>query len=426
MPFSEALFRGPAPDGGLYVPVQVPRLGPDEMLGGGSFPETALRLASRFLYGDVPEAVLRAVVEEALDFPLVLRPLEDGLHVLELFHGPTLAFKDVGARFMAALMDRLDPRPHERRTVLVATSGDTGSAVARAFAGRARFRVVVLYPEDGVGAVQRRLFTTPGGNVVAAAVRGDFDDCQRLAREAFADPVADRVRLTSANSINVGRLLPQSFYYAEAVRLGGWRSGGCVFSVPSGNLGNLTGGLLAARAGLPVRRFVAAVNANDAFHRWWRDGVHETRPTLRTLSNAMDVGDPGNRERIADLFDGDLDALRRSVWSASFDDADTLEALRRLDSRTGYLADPHTAVGVLGAEAYRERSGLREPTVILATAHPAKFPEVMERAVGRRAKAPDRLVCALEGEERVERLEPRLEELRALLEEDRAGGEGAP
>jgi threonine synthase len=423
VPFSEALFRGLAPDGGLYVPAETPRLPPAAILGGDSFRETALLIARALLGGSVSEDLLVDVIDEALDFPVPVVPLGDDLFVLELFHGPTLAFKDVGARFMAALMERLDPEPDRRRVVLVATSGDTGSAVAHAFAGRDRFQVIVLFPAGKVSDVQRRLFTTLHGNVVAAAVHGDFDDCQRLAKEAFRAPDAERFRLTSANSINAGRLVPQSFYYAEAVRVGGWLQEGCVFSVPSGNFGNLTGGLLAERLGLPVRRFIAATNANDGFHRYLVEGAFRPIDTRHTLSNAMDVGDPSNRERIDVLFEGDVERMRQSIWTSSFSDSATLECMGRVRKTRGYLLDPHTAVGFLGAEAYRVHHGADEPIVILSTAHPAKFPEVVERATGRRADPPDRLRAALEGDERWVDLDPELGALTSLLRDVGAGEE---
>lgn len=423
MPFSEALFRGLAPDGGLYVPTETPRISPATMLGGSSFPETALPMARALLGESVSERLLADVIDEALDFPVPLVPLGDGLFVLELFHGPTLAFKDVGARFMAALMERLDPEPDRKRVVLVATSGDTGSAVAHAFAGRDRFQVIVLFPAGGVSDVQRRLFTTLHGNVVAAAVQGDFDDCQRLAKEAFRAPDAEKFRLTSANSINAGRLVPQSFYYAEATRLGGWLEDGCVFSVPSGNFGNLTGGLLAARLGLPVRRFIAATNANDGFHRYLAEGAFRAIATRHTLSNAMDVGDPSNRERIDVLFAEDVEEMRSSIWTCPFSDSATLECMRRVRATRGYLLDPHTAVGFLGAEAYRAHHGEDEPVVILSTAHPAKFPEVVERATGERVDPPARLRAALEGKERWVDLDPELSALTSLLK-DVGAGEG--
>ena len=412
----EALFQGPAPDGGLYIPTMMPRL---DALGvvrqSRSFADTALRAAIALFGDEVPAPVLEQIVAEALDFPVPLVSLGDDIHVLELFHGPTAAFKDVGARFMAELMDRLDPDPERSRLVLVATSGDTGGAVAHAFAGMPRFRVVVLFPREGVSDEQRRLFTTLGGNVTAVSVSGSFDDCQDLVKAAFRSSGAARLGLTAANSINVGRLVPQTFYYLEAARQGGWSD--CVFTVPSGNLGNLTAGLLAALAGLPVRRFVSALNVNDTFLRHLETGAPETKPVRRTFSNAMDVSLPNNLERLVSLTGGDRQRLRRWVWSASFGDDATLECMARVRAERGYLLDPHGAVGMLGAEAYRREEGDEGPMVVLATAHPAKLTQVVEKAVGERPAAPPAILTALAREEKIVPLEPSNVEFFELLEE---------
>ncbi len=419
---AEALFQGPAPDGGLYVPVASSRFDPALVARTSrSFADTALRSALALIGDEVAAETLEQVVAEALDFPVPLVSIGDDLHVLELFHGPTAAFKDVGARFMAALMDRLDPDPERTRLVLVATSGDTGGAVTHAFADRPRFPVVVLFPEDGVSDEQRRLFTTLGGRVTAVAVQGSFDDCQALAKSAFRSSEAGRLSLTSANSINVGRLIPQSFYYVDAVRQGAW-DGACVFSVPSGNLGNLTAGLIAARAGLPVHRLVAALNVNDTLLRHLETGAASSRATRRTLSSAMDVSDPSNLERLASLTGARLDELRRWIWSASFDDRATTESMARCHRERGYLIDPHGAVGLLGAVAYREASeGGAAPSVVLATAHPAKLPGVVEAAVGVRPEIPPVIARALDAQERIVQMGGDLAELMELLDEV-AGG----
>ena len=418
---TEALFEGPAADGGLYVPATSWRLdAPAVVRGSRSFADTALGAAITLLGDDVAPAVLEEIVAEAIDFPAPLLPLADGLHVLELFHGPTAAFKDVGTRFMAALMDRLDPEPGRTRLVLVATSGDTGGAVAHAFAGRPRFKVVVLFPNGGVSEEQRRLFTTLEGDVIAARVPGSFDDCQALVKAAFRSPAAARLGLTAANSINVGRLVPQTFYYIDAIRQGGWADG-CAFSVPSGNLGNLTAGLLAAQAGLPIRRLVSSLNVNDTFLRHLETGAAEARPARRTVSSAMDVSVPSNLERLVSLTGGDLDELRRFVWSRSFDDPATMACMARVRAEHGYLADPHTAVGILGAEAYRSEQGDHGPMVVLATAHPAKLPDVVEAVVGERPPRPAAMAAAFEREERIVSVESHVRALLELLEEV-AGG----
>ena len=424
---TEALFQGPAPDGGLYVPAALPAVDAARIARtSGSFQETATRMAVGLLGGEVPASVLEEIVAEALDFPVPLVPIGDDLHVLELFHGPTAAFKDVGARFMAALMDRLDPEPDRTRVVLVATSGDTGGAVAHAFAARSRFRVVVLFPGSGVSDEQRRLFTTLGRNVTAVSVDDSFDACQALVKAAFRSGEAERLALTAANSINVGRLVPQSFYYVDAVRQGAWGRP-CVFSVPSGNLGNITGGLIAALAGLPVERLVASLNANDVYLRHLRTGSAGRQATRKTLSSAMDVGDPSNLERLSALTGASLDELRRRTWSASFDDDATVAAMARCHRERGYLIDPHGAVGLLGAEAYREAHARGDgdrgaPTVVLATAHPAKLPAVVEAATGVHPPVPPAIAQALRAEERTVPLKGDLPGLLELLDEVAGGG----
>jgi threonine synthase len=414
---TQALFQGPAADGGLYVPSAPPTFDAGRIARESrSFQETALRMAVGLLGGEVPTPVLEEIVAEALDFPVPVVAIGDDVHVLELFHGPTAAFKDVGARFMAALMDRVDPEPDRTRLVLVATSGDTGGAVADAFARRPRFKTVVLFPEGGVTPEQRKLFSTLGSGVIAAQVPGTFDDCQALVKTAFRHASAERLGLTAANSINVGRLVPQTFYYVDAVRQGGWNDG-CAFSVPSGNLGNLTGGLLAALAGLPVRRLVSSLNANDTFLRHLTTGSAEHRPARRTLSSAMDVSLPNNLERLISLTGGELERLRGMVWARSFDDDVTTACMKRVRAERGYLLDPHAAVGMLGAEAYRRELGDRGPIVVLATAHPAKLPDVVEAAVGERPAPPPQMRAALARTERIVPLERSDAALLDLLEE---------
>ncbi|RMH21465.1 MAG: threonine synthase [Acidobacteria bacterium] len=378
--FEEALFRGLAEDGGLYLPERLPALAPSFWadLAGRSTSDVALALLAPYV-PEVPAAALRAIVDDALDFELPLRRLEGDLYVLELFHGPTLAFKDVGARVMARLMSFFLARRRRRITVLVATSGDTGGAVAQAFHGVAGTRVAVLYPRGRVSPLQERQLATLGGNVRAFAVAGSFDDCQRLTKEAFADGELRRaMQLTSANSINVGRLLPQAIYYALAVAaLGGEAP---LFAVPSGNFGNLCAGLIAHRMGLPARGFLAATNANDVVPRYLAGEPYAPRPSLPTLSSAMDVGAPSNFDRILALYGGDRRRLQRDVAGSAHDDDATRRAIAEVYARTGRVLDPHAAVGYLAlSPAVARRGG---PGVLLATAHPAKFLEVVEPIVG--------------------------------------------
>jgi threonine synthase len=392
---ADALFAGLAPDGGLYVPTELGRL-PAPPAGVRELADTGRWVAPVMLPG-TDAGVIDRVVTGALDFPVPMVEVEPGLHVLELFHGPTHAFKDIGARFMARLMAELDPGGG-RRTVLVATSGDTGSAVAHAFHGLEGYRVVVLFPKGGVSARQRRQMTTLGGNVQALAVAGTFDDCQRLAKEAFLDgPLRARHRLTSANSINIGRLLPQSFYYVHAATLLGWTEHPARFIVPSGNLGNLSGGLLAHLSGMPSRGFVAAMNANRAFLDFLTQGDFQRRPSIPTYSSAMDVGDPSNLERIRWLYRDDPARLRRDVVGFSINDEETSACIAEVYERTGYVLDPHSAVGVRARTHYDGASA--EPAVVLSTAHPAKFPEIVEKAIGRAVTLPPGIASVMDAEE---------------------------
>ncbi|HUH11729.1 MAG TPA: threonine synthase [Longimicrobiales bacterium] len=418
MDLRTALFGNQPPEGGLYLPRALPRftLGElRELRAAGSdalLEEVARRLFAPPLSGDAVGRILRA----ALDFPLPLVPLADAW-VLELFHGPTLAFKDVGARFMARLMAELgDGGP---LTVLVATSGDTGSAVAQAFAGLPGARVVVLFPDGRVSPLQERQFSTLGGNVRALAVRGSFDDCQRLAKQAFADPeLRRRLRLTSANSINIGRLLPQVLYYFHAWAELPREPSELLFSVPSGNFGNLTAGLLAARMGLPVSGFVAATNANRVVPDYLETGRYQPAASVRTLATAMDVGEPSNFERMRALYPGGAEALGADVQGVVVGDDVIRETIRAVHGEHGYVLDPHGAVAwaALG-RVLRERPAATG--VALATAHPAKFPEVVEPVIGRPLEVPEALAACLARERRVEPLGARFDALReALLGED--------
>ncbi|MDY7095606.1 MAG: threonine synthase [Acidobacteriota bacterium] len=425
-----ALFRSLAPDGGLYLPESLPRwpqLG--EVAADAPLSTTARRLAPPLL-PDLPKEVVESLVDDALDFPVPLVPVAEATYILELFHGPTLAFKDVGARTMARLFAHLQGEASsEPLTVLVATSGDTGSAVAQAFLGVPGTRVVVLYPKGKVSRVQECQFTTLGENVHALAVSGTFDDCQRMVKAAFADTELSRqLRLTSANSINLGRLLPQSFYYAHGAaqllrQLAGQLEGRTdspeppVFVVPSGNFGNLTAGLLAQRMGVEAGAFVAATNVNDVVPEYLEEGIFRPRPSQATLSNAMDVGNPSNFDRILWLYDGDRDAILRDLRGARVTDEETRETIRRVHQTTGYLLDPHTAVGWAGLEELRSQGRVPrdEPAILLATAHPAKFGETVEPLVKAEIPLPERLKECLKRPSRARDLEPEAPALEAFL-----------
>jgi threonine synthase len=395
----EAVLHGSAQDGGLFMPVEIPRLSAAflEKLPGLSFLEIAREVGRLFCGDEVPAQILEKIAAEAFNFPVPVVTLSENLHILELFHGPTLAFKDFGARFMARLMGYFVQETGTELTVIVATSGDTGSAVAHAFLGVPGIRVVILYPAGRVSAAQEKQLTTLGQNITALEVAGAFDDCQRLAKQALVDPaITAKITITSANSINIARLIPQSLYYFTAVAQLKPSESMAHFAVPSGNFGNLTGGLLAKRMGLRTGQFVAATNANDVVPEFLRTGLLVPRASRLTMSNAMDVGNPSNFARIADLYDNDLQAIRRDIWGCSFSDEDTLRAMREVQRSYGYVLDPHTAVGVLGWRRFAKQAPQAGRGIVLATAHPAKFADVVERATGIRPEMPERLAAFLD------------------------------
>jgi threonine synthase len=395
--FIDALFAGTAPDGGLYMPERLdplPRRAVEDLETAGIV-EIGTTVGAHLLRDEITREALAPLVRAAIDFPIPLVQVTDRIFALELFHGPTMAFKDVGARVQARLLHHFtDGTP---LTILVATSGDTGSAVAQAFHRVPDARVVVLYPAGQVSEVQEAQMASLGDNITAVAVDGTFDDCQRLVKQAFADDeLRTHVWLTPANSINLGRLLPQAFYYFVLARLApaDVERAGPVVSVPSGNFGNLTAGLIARRIGLRVARFVAATNVNDAVPVYLRSGRYEPRPSVRTVANAMDVGAPSNFERVQALYDGDLAALRRDVVGYAYEDGRVIAEIGRVYREHGYLLDPHSAIAWL---ALRDQLA-EEPDatgVFLATAHPAKFPDVVGPAIGRKVELPLALAEAL-------------------------------
>ena len=394
-----AVLRGLAPDGGLYMPVEIARRSPEELEEFRRLPftEVCFRIAKPFAGPELPEEILWQVVSEAINFPVKLISLSPALHILELFHGPTLAFKDFGARFMARIMGYFVREETRPLTVLVATSGDTGSAVAHGFLGVPGIRVVILYPSKRISEAQEKQFTTLGENITALEVSGSFDDCQRLVKQAFSDAELNkRAFLTSANSINIGRLLPQMFYHVAAYRQLPVASVPLIVSVPSGNFGNLTAGIFAKRIGLPVTRFVASTNANDVVPEYLRTGQFHPRPATPTYSNAMDVGSPNNFPRLLDLCRNRLEQVQREIWGHAASDEDTLAAMKSVHDRFDYIADPHTAVGVIGWEAYRREFPGPSQGLVLATAHPAKFAEVVSRAIGTAPPLPARLAAYLQ------------------------------
>jgi threonine synthase len=389
----EAILRSLPPDNGLYMPDSLPVLDADfwKSWRDLSFHEIGCAVAQAFFGSDVPTAALRDIVATSLTFDAPLVTLAPDDHILELFHGPTLAFKDFGARFMARLMAWLTRGDDRQLTVLVATSGDTGGAVASAFLNVPGTRVVILYPQGKVSGLQEKQLTALGGNITALEINGSFDDCQALVKSAFLDrELSENLNLTSANSINLARLVPQGFYYIHAARQ---LPHGVmpVFVVPSGNFGNLTAGLLAMHLGLPVAHFVAATNRNDVVPEFLRTGSYAPRPSVPTISNAMDVGAPSNFVRMQALFGGSWERMKSMISGMSFTDEQTRAAIREVKSLHDYVIDPHGAVGWLAARQWRAHHP-GSTTITLETAHPAKFPDVMVAELGQQAMAvPERL-----------------------------------
>jgi threonine synthase len=383
--FRQAIVTGLAPDGGLYLPVGLPILGRNEIGRWRGLPlaDLAARLAVRLLEDEFPRDVIERLTADAFSIPAPTVALEGRHWVLELFHGPTLAFKDFGARFLARFFGHLLGETGLTATILVATSGDTGSAVAHGFHGVPHVRVVLLYPKGRVSPFQEAQMASLAGNVRALRVPGTFDDCQRLVKCAFADRTLAPLRLSSANSINIGRLLPQSFYYfASYLAVTETRGERVAFSVPSGNLGDLTAGVIAQRLGLPVQRFVAASNRNDVLPEYLRTGTYRARLAVPTLSNAMDVGDPSNFPRLLALHGDSTDAMRANLAGIAIDEQTTRRTIRELHARTTYVLDPHGAVGYAAACEHARTDESDFPVVTLATAHPAKFGAVIAEELG--------------------------------------------
>ena len=399
----EAVIKGLAPDKGLYMPEKIKRLPPAffHNMGEMSLQEISFIVAEAFFGEDVEADVLKNIVYDTLSFDIPLVPVHDSIYSLELFHGPTLAFKDVGARFMARLLGYFIKKEGEKEVnVLVATSGDTGSAVANGFLGVPGIHVYVLYPKGKVSEIQEKQFTTLGRNITALEIDGTFDDCQALVKNAFMDKDLNKMmHLTSANSINVVRFLPQSFYYfyAYAQLLRRDISDNVVMCVPSGNFGNITAGLFAKRMGLPVKRFIAANNRNDIFLHYLRTGVYEPKPSVATLANAMDVGAPSNFARVLDLYGGSHDAICADISGAAYSDNQIRETLADVYRRHHYLLDPH---GTCGYRALVEGLKPGEIGVFLETAHPAKFLTTVEEIIGEPVAVPSALQRFMQGKKR--------------------------
>lgn len=416
----EALFKGLPDDNGLYMPVEIGALPSSfwQNIQQYSLPEIGFQMARTLLTNSIPDNALRTIVEEAINFPAPVVPITSHIHTLELFHGPSLAFKDFGARFMARTMSWFNKDNDQDLVILVATSGDTGGAVAAGFHKTPGIQVVILYPSGKVSPLQEKQLTTLGHNIRALEVNGTFDDCQALVKQAFLDKAATaRIRLGSANSINISRLIPQSFYYAEAYKQVMHLGKKVVFCVPSGNFGNLTAGLLAKRMGLPVHHFIAATNANAVVPAYLHEGTYQPRPSVPTLSNAMDVGNPSNFARMLDLYSSTWNIMRSDIAGYSISDAETTDTLRRVYNDTDYLLDPHGAVGYLATERWQAENDPQHNTlgIVLETAHPAKFLEDVEAIIGKSIEVPERL-AALRNEQKIATaMEPNYTDFKAWL-----------
>lgn len=399
----EAVVKGLAADKGLYMPDVIKSLPASfyDHIEDLSFQEIACRVADAFFGEDVPTDTLKQIVCDTLNFDAPLVPVSDNIYSLELFHGPTLAFKDVGGRFMARLLGHFIRKEGKQQVnVLVATSGDTGSAVANGFLGVEGIHVYVLYPKGKVSEIQEKQFTTLGQNITALEVDGTFDDCQALVKAAFMDKELNaHMQLTSANSINVARFLPQAFYYfyayAQLKKAG--KVDNVVVCVPSGNFGNITAGLFGKRMGLPVKRFIAANNRNDIFYQYLQTGVYSPRPSVATIANAMDVGAPSNFARVLDLYGNSHDAICADISGATYTDEQIAETVKNVWQAHHYLLDPH---GACGYRALSEGLKPGETGIFLETAHPAKFKDTVEKIIGEEVEIPAKLQAFMRGEKK--------------------------
>jgi threonine synthase len=397
--FKEAVIKGIADDGGLFMPVSIPVLSENffDEIENLSFQEICFGIAENIIGDEIPAQILKPIISNAINFEAPIIKLNNNVGVLELFHGPTLAFKDFGARFMAETLSYFSKENKQNITILVATSGDTGSAVANGFLNSEGIKVFLLYPEGKVSHIQEMQLTTLSGNITALEVNGTFDDCQKLVKQAFLDnELKKNFFLSSANSINIARLIPQSFYYFDAYKQLEDKDKPLIFSVPSGNFGNLTGGLIAKKMGLPVEKFIAAVNSNDVFPNYLKTGKFLPKPSIKTISNAMDVGNPSNFFRILDLYNNNWHKLSAEISSSSFSDELTKSAIKKILKEYNYLIDPHGAVGYLALEEYINKNRIESFNgIILETAHPAKFIDIMEDVLKENILVPERLESSL-------------------------------
>jgi len=390
--FEEAVVKGLAPGKALYFPEEIPSLPTSffENLSNLSKEEIAFKAIKPFVGEEIDEKSLQEILKKTLDFEFPVVPISGNISTLELFHGPTLAFKDVGAGFMAGCLGYFVKKGKLGKiTVLVATSGDTGGAVANGFLGVEGIEVVILYPKGKVSEIQEKQLTTLGQNITALEVDGNFDDCQDMVKKAFSDSeISEKRQLTSANSINVARWLPQMFYYFFAYRQLAAKNPKLVFSVPSGNFGNICAGILAKKMGLPIAHFIASNNENNVVTRFLESKEYEPKQSVQTISNAMDVGNPSNFVRILELFDNEFDSLSQQLSSFSYSDKETRKAIKEIERETSYIMDPHGAVGYLGLQQYLKKNPEAHGT-FLETAHPVKFLETVEEVIGKKVEIPD-------------------------------------
>ncbi len=411
----EAVLQGLAPDQGLYMPEQIIPLSKSffDSISNFSFQDIGFKVASQLIGGDLPAAELERIVAHTIQFDAPLVEVDKNIYALELFHGPTLAFKDFGARFLSGLLGYFANQQDREIVILVATSGDTGSAVANGFYNVPRTKVVVLYPSGKVSDIQEKQFTTLGGNITALEVDGTFDDCQRLVKQAFLDlDLKNKYFLTSANSINIARLIPQSFYYFNAYAQIPDREMPLVFSVPSGNFGNLTAGILAKKMGLPIQKFIAATNLNKVVPEFFESKIFEPKSSISTISNAMDVGNPSNFFRMYDLYGNDFEALAKDVTSCYFRDDETKSAMLNVYNSCGYVMDPHGGIGFLGLKKHLKKN---ETGIFLETAHPAKFKDVVEESIHDEIRLPARLEEFMSGVKKSIKISAQFGDFKSLL-----------
>ncbi|MFA3783479.1 threonine synthase [Melioribacteraceae bacterium 4301-Me] len=415
--FEETVLKGLAEDGGLFMPEKIPPIEKDfiKNIEKFSFQEISLKIAESFIENEISESDLSDIIANSITFSAPLVSIGKNLYVLELFHGPTLAFKDFGARFMAKTMGYFVAKRSIQLNILVATSGDTGSAVAHGFYDTPGINVYILYPRGKVSLIQEKQLTTLDKNITALEIDGTFDDCQRLVKTAFVDKeLNEKLNLTSANSINIARLLPQAFYYFEAYKQILNKKLDSIFSVPSGNLGNLTAGLIAKKMGLPISKFIGAVNSNKVFAEYLRTGIFNPRPSIQTLSNAMDVGNPSNLIRIREIYSDILKEMQNDIHSESYDDIQTRKGIKEVYENYKYIIDPHGSVGYLALRDYI-KFNQQFNGVILETAHPAKFKDVIEEELKIEVQIPERLAACLNKEKHTVELSSNYEEFRNYM-----------